>query len=200
MYPTLVRKTRNENPNCSPSPQNKTRGLIAPRFGENKYATRTMTTRPSRPVNLSIVKGYQIQEANQPLKRANPGAFEFPVRRERDPVLDRSVLKLALINIGASRPHALESYRLQRAKLHDARLKLRQLLTSHVRYPGIHEIVIRFPRSQLLDEPAQHRLAVGVGRLVFKSFGVCGAGIGHLFSLRIIQPFCRHIAASLVQG
>src|SRR3984957_7087843 len=60
MYPTFVRRTRNAKLNYSPSPQNKTRGFISLRFVENKYATRTMTTRPSRPVNLSIVKGYQI--------------------------------------------------------------------------------------------------------------------------------------------
>src|ERR1019366_4342993 len=49
-----VLRTRKAKPTCRPSPQKITRGWIARRLLENRYATAMTTTRPSRPVKRSM--------------------------------------------------------------------------------------------------------------------------------------------------
>src|SRR5579863_3164021 len=49
-----VFKTRMAKPICRPSPQKITRGWMARRLLENRYATAITTTRPSRPVKRSM--------------------------------------------------------------------------------------------------------------------------------------------------
>src|ERR1700722_12240076 len=49
-----VFNTRKAKPICSPRPQKMTRGWIARRLLENRYATAMTTTRPSRPVKRSM--------------------------------------------------------------------------------------------------------------------------------------------------
>src|SRR6202030_2434930 len=49
-----VFRTRKAKPICRPSPQKITRGWMARRLLENKYATAMTTTRPSRPVKRSM--------------------------------------------------------------------------------------------------------------------------------------------------
>ena len=46
---------------------------------------------------------------------AHVGVIDFAIGREPDPIIERSLLKLDLVNIGATRAYALEGYRLQTA-------------------------------------------------------------------------------------
>src|SRR6185369_3969517 len=51
---TGVFRTRKAKPICRPSPQKMTRGWMARRLVENRYATAMTTARPSRPVKRSM--------------------------------------------------------------------------------------------------------------------------------------------------
>src|SRR5579862_9329023 len=65
MTPKLVCSTRKAKPNCRPRPQKTTRGWMARRLAEKRYATATIATRPSRPVYRCMSPGSADHFENQ---------------------------------------------------------------------------------------------------------------------------------------